>query len=72
MAHSKQIIARIALLGALVGLAGCGDTMGEQLIYGAAAGAGAAVATDGDIATGAVVGAGANAAYCQTNPGACN
>jgi len=61
----------IIAMACAVGLASCGETLGEQLIYGAGAGAAGAVVTDGDVATGAVVGAAANAAYCQANPGAC-
>lgn len=53
-------------------LAACGDTMGEQALYGAGAGAAASVVLDGDLATGAVLGAGANILYCQQNPGKCD
>jgi len=54
------------------GLAGCGDTAGEQALLGAGAGAGAAVVLDGDVATGAVAGAAANVLYCQQYPSRCN
>lgn len=65
-------IKSIILAGACAfGLSACGDTLGEQLIVGGAAGGAAAAATGGSVAEGAVIGAGANAAYCQTNPGAC-
>ena len=53
-------------------LAACGDTLGEQAIYGAGAGAAASAVLDGDLATGAVIGAGANVIYCQQNPGKCD
>ncbi|MBV2360479.1 hypothetical protein KUH32_11895 [Thalassococcus sp. CAU 1522] len=56
---------------ALALLAACGDTVGEQLLYGGGAGAGAAVITDGNIITGAAVGAAANLAYCQQYPSRC-
>jgi uncharacterized ferredoxin-like protein len=52
-------------------LAGCGDTLGEQALYGAGAGAATAAVVDGDIATGAVVGAAGNALYCQNYPSRC-
>lgn len=52
-------------LVAVLGLAACGDTVGEQALFGGAAGIGAAAITGGDIATGAVVGAGASVAACQ-------
>jgi hypothetical protein len=52
-------------LAALLGLAACGDTVGEQALFGGAAGIGAAAVTGGDLATGAVIGAGANVAACQ-------
>ncbi|WP_092065163.1 hypothetical protein [Poseidonocella pacifica] len=61
----------IAALVCTLGLAACGDTLGEQVIYGAGAGAAASAATGGDLATGAVVGGAANAAYCQSGRGNC-
>lgn len=54
-----------------VGLAACGDTLAEQALFGGAAGAGVSAVADGDIATGAVIGAAGNVAYCQANPGRC-
>ena len=56
---------------ALTALSACGDTLGEQALIGAGAGAGTAVVLDGDAATGAVVGAAANVAYCRTYPSRC-
>ena len=58
-------------LCALLGLAACGDTLGEQALLGGAAGAGTAVVTNSDPLTGAAVGAAANVAYCQTYPERC-
>jgi hypothetical protein len=62
-----SVFARVALLG----LAACGDTLGEQALLGGAAGGGTAVATGGDPLSGAAVGAAANIAYCQTYPERC-
>ena len=56
---------------ALLGLSACGDTLGEQALLGGATGVGTAVATGGDPATGAAVGAAGNVAYCQTYPERC-
>ncbi|MTJ03313.1 hypothetical protein [Sediminimonas qiaohouensis] len=67
---------RTAILGlgftCFAALAGCGDTMGEQALLGAGAGAGTSVLLDGNVAGGALVGAAANVAYCQKYPGRCN
>lgn len=49
-------IVALALFG---GLAACGDTYLERGTSGALIGAGAAAATDNDVATGAALGAGA-------------
>ena len=57
----------VALVG-FAGLAACGDTVGEQALAG---GVGTAAVTNGNLGTGAVIGAAANVAYCQSNPGAC-
>lgn len=57
---------------ASISLVACGDTMGEQALVGAGAGAATAVVLDGKPFTGAVVGAAGNLLYCQTNPGKCN
>ena len=66
----KYIIRGIGPL-ALLALAACGGTVGEQAIFGAGAGAGTAAVLDGNIAAGAAVGAAGNVAYCQTYPGRC-
>ncbi|MEM9550552.1 MAG: hypothetical protein AAGA05_05220 [Pseudomonadota bacterium] len=64
---------RIFCAGALLaGLAACGDTIGEQAVIGGAAGAGTAAVLDGNLLTGAAVGAAGNVLYCQQNPGDCN
>lgn len=62
----------LALAFALcTGLAACGDTFGEQALYGAGAGAGTAALIDGNIYTGAALGAAANVLFCQQNPSRC-
>ena len=61
----QRITLALAVISSL-GLAACGDTIGEQALFGGAAGVGAAAVTDGDLATGAVIGALGNVAYCQT------
>ena len=58
-------------LAALTMLGACGDTLGEQLVLGGAAGTGGAMVADGDLLTGAVIGAAANVAYCRRHPEAC-
>lgn len=55
----------LALLG-FTGLVACGDTGIEQALIGAGAGAGTAAILDGDLLTGAAVGAAGNVIYCQT------
>ncbi|MFK7941065.1 MAG: hypothetical protein AB8B82_16920 [Roseovarius sp.] len=55
----------LAMLG-LTGLVACGDTAVEQALLGGGAGAGTAILLDGDILTGAAVGAAGNVIYCQT------
>lgn len=56
---------------AVLGLAGCGDTLGEQAIIGAGAGAATAVVLDGNVATGAVIGAAGNVLACNQGIGQC-
>ena len=71
MAFNRRTI-RIGLVLALCGgLAACGDTMGEQLLYGGAGGFGAAALTGGNVYAGTAIGAAANTLYCQNNPGKC-
>ena len=59
-------------LVALVALAGCGRSTGEQALLGAGAGAGASVLLDGNVAAGALVGAAGNVLYCNRYPSRCN
>ena len=56
---------------ALASLSACGDTLAEQAVIGAGAGAGTALILDGSVAGGALVGAAGNVAYCQAYPGRC-
>lgn len=67
-----QFKAWVIATAALAGLAACGDTMGDQALIGAGAGAATAVVLDGKPFTGAVVGAAGNLLYCQTNPSKCS
>lgn len=66
----RKIITGTAF-AALIGLAACGDTPTEQAVIGAAAGAGTALALDGNVAAGALIGAGGNVLFCDQNPGRC-
>ena len=54
-----------AVAGLLV-LSACGETVLEQGLLGAGAGAGTAIALGGDVQTGAVLGAGINI-FCQNS-----
>ncbi|NNU81327.1 hypothetical protein HMH01_12850 [Halovulum dunhuangense] len=58
-------------LVALFALSACGDTFEERALIGAGAGAATAVATDGNIATGALLGGAANVAFCSQYPSRC-
>jgi hypothetical protein len=66
--YTKTIAIGFALCATL---AACGDTTGEQLVYGAGAGAAGAAILDGNVAAGAAVGAAANVSYSKENPGRC-
>jgi osmotically inducible lipoprotein OsmB len=68
MRHLWKTTAALALLCVM---AACGDTVGEQALLGAGAGAGTAAVFDGNVLGGAALGAGANILYCQENPGEC-
>ncbi len=57
---------------ALGGLVACGDSIPEQALLGAGAGAGTALVLDGNVAGGAVIGAAGNVAFCQAYPDKCN
>ncbi len=59
-------------LSLCAGLAACGDSTGEQALYGAGAGFLGAAALDGNVYGGAAAGAAANILYCDLNPGRCN
>lgn len=59
------------VLALCAGVAACGDTLGEQALFGAGAGAGTAAVLDGDLLAGAAIGAAGNVLYCQENPGKC-
>ena len=53
------------VLAAPLILAACGDSIGEHALSGAGSGAGATAIFDGDVGTGAVVGAVGGILYCQ-------
>jgi osmotically inducible lipoprotein OsmB len=52
-------------------LAGCGNNVGEQALFGAGAGAVGAAVLRADPLLGAAVGAGGNVLYCQYNQRNC-
>ena len=62
---------RLVAIAALGFTAACGDPAVEQALMGGGAGAAASLVLDGNVATGAVVGAAANVAYCQKYPTRC-
>ena len=66
--QAKPLFAVLALCG---GLAACGQTTGEQVVYGASAGALGSLLLDGNPVTGAAVGTAANLIFCKENPGRC-
>lgn len=61
------ILAAISALG----LAACGDTVGEQAVLGGAVGGVGTAALGGNAVAGAAVGAGANVIYCERFPSRC-
>lgn len=67
--QAKRIWAAVAVCA---GLAACGDTVGEQAILGAGAGAATAVVLDTNVGAGAAIGAAGNVLYCKQNPSKCN
>jgi len=67
MRKPTLILATVAALG----LAACGDTVGEQAVIGGAVGGVGSAALGGNAVAGAAVGAGANVLYCDANPGEC-
>jgi L-aminopeptidase/D-esterase-like protein len=64
--HLRALVA----LAAVSALAACGEDPFEQGLYGAGAGAGAALLAQGDVASAAALGAMGNVAYCQFYKGA--
>lgn len=66
--HAKGLYFAFALLG---GLAACGETTTEQVLYGGGAGLAGALVLDTNPVAGAAVGAAANVIYCEENPGNC-
>lgn len=61
----------ILALAACAGLAACGDSFGEQALFGGGAGALGAAVLSADPFVGAAVGAAGNVLYCKTQ-GGCN
>lgn len=61
----------MAVAGLCAGVAACGDTTGEQVAIGAAAGTVTSALIGGNLVTGAAVGTAANLIYCKERPGAC-
>ena len=59
------------VLATCAGLAACGDTMGEQALYGAGAGLAGSAILDTDPVLGVAAGAAANVLYCREHPGKC-
>nr|WP_114966716.1 hypothetical protein [Alkalilacustris brevis] len=55
----------------LLGLAACGENIGQQAILGGGTGAVAGAVVGGDPITGAAVGAAGNVAFCQLYPERC-
>ena len=68
---STGYIPKLLCVGALCTAAACGDTLGEQAIIGAGAGAATAAVFGGSAVAGAAVGSAANVIYCKENPGKC-
>lgn len=66
-----QIYKTLSAAALCLGLAACGDTLGEQAAIGGAAGVGTAAVVGGSILTGAAVGAAANVIYCQEFSSSC-
>ena len=58
-----------ALLAAMATVTACGDTMGQQAVIGAGAGAATAAVLDGNLLAGAAIGAAGTTPYCQSRPG---
>ncbi len=67
----RTLILKLAAIASLGLVAACGDTAVEQALMGGGAGAATSLVLDGNVATGALVGAAANVAYCQKYPTRC-
>jgi osmotically inducible lipoprotein OsmB len=66
------MLTRVIVVACLAfGLAACGNTPGEQALFGGGAGAVGAAVTGGDPIAGAAIGAGGNVLFCQLNPQLC-
>ncbi|MCB4379050.1 hypothetical protein FZX02_01010 [Synechococcus sp. MU1644] len=61
----------VLVTAAALGLAACGDTVGEQAVFGGAAGGVGSAVLGGNAVAGAAVGAGANVLYCDRYPSRC-
>jgi len=70
--QKSRIYIAITLGAGLFGLSACGETTGEQALYGAGAGYLGSFLVDGNPFVGAAAGAAGNVLYCQRGPGNCN
>ena len=68
--QTRSILLALALAVSGI-LSACGETTGEQALYGAGAGVLGAALLDGNPLTGAAVGVAANVIYCKENPSRC-
>ncbi len=66
--RTPKIITAIALCA---GLAACGESIGEQALYGGGAGMLGAFVVEGDPIVGAAAGAAGNVLFCQQFPEKC-
>lgn len=57
--------------GLCAAVSGCGETTGEQVVFGAGAGALGSALLDGNLVTGAAIGVAGNLIYCKENPSRC-
>ncbi|MCF6232292.1 MAG: hypothetical protein L3J36_04210 [Rhodobacteraceae bacterium] len=67
-----QKIKKFTAIALCAGLVGCGDTTGEQALYGAGAGYLGSYLVNGSPLLGAAAGAAANVLYCRQGPGNCD
>ncbi|GGB22283.1 hypothetical protein [Allosediminivita pacifica] len=68
----SRYVKPLALVAALGTLAACGETAGEQALWGAGAGATGALAVGGNPVTGAAVGTAGNLLVCQSGARDCD